>query len=51
MKKIEQAILNNKYFLPLEIVKSDDGLIFSRTQPGKNLLGLIDIPIDFDVFG
>ncbi|KAL4455724.1 hypothetical protein ABPG74_003134 [Tetrahymena malaccensis] len=51
MLKIAEAIKNNKFFIPLEMNQEPNSLIFSRTQPGKNLIGLIDVPIGDDVFG
>ncbi|KAL4489220.1 hypothetical protein ABPG72_006284 [Tetrahymena utriculariae] len=51
MLKIAEAIKNNKFFIPLEMNYQPNSLVFSRTQPGKNLIGLIDVPIGDDVFG
>ncbi|EAR91260.3 hypothetical protein TTHERM_00784470 (macronuclear) [Tetrahymena thermophila SB210] len=51
MLKIAEAIKNSKFFIPLEMKQEANSLIFSRTQPGDNLIGLIDAPIDDDVFG
>ncbi|EAR91258.1 hypothetical protein TTHERM_00784450 (macronuclear) [Tetrahymena thermophila SB210] len=51
MLKIAEAIKNSKFFIPLEMKQEANSLIFSRTQPGDDLVGLIDVPIDDDVFG
>lgn len=51
MLKIKKAINDNKVYLPLEITKSEGGLVFKRVQEGNNLLGIIDVPLNFDVFG
>ncbi|EAR89751.1 hypothetical protein TTHERM_01387100 (macronuclear) [Tetrahymena thermophila SB210] len=51
MLKIAEAIKNSKFFIPLEMKQEPNSLVFSRTQPGKNLIGLIDVPIGDDIFG